>query len=90
MEVQEAISAAKLLKKVGSLQTVLVDETTEDDNGNVIAIGRTKADAPEIDGVVYLDDGADLVPGDLVEVQITSADDHDLFAGPPNRDWFLV
>ena len=86
MEVQEAISAAKLQKKVGSLQTVLVDEITEDDNGNVIAIGRTKADAPEIDGVVYLDDGADLVPGDLVEVQITSADDHDLFAGPPNRD----
>ncbi len=86
MEVQEAISAAKLQKKVGSLQTVLVDEITEDDNGNVIAIGRTKADAPEIDGVVYLDDGADLVPGDLVEVQITSADDHDLFAGPPSLD----
>ena len=86
MEVQEAISAAKLQKKVGSLQTVLVDEITEDDDGNVIAIGRTKADAPEIDGVVYLDDGADLVPGDLVEVQITSADDHDLFAGPPTRD----
>ena len=86
MAVQEAISAAKLQKKVGSLQTVLVDEITEDDNGNIIAIGRTKADAPEIDGVVYLDDGADLVPGDLVEVQITSADGHDLFAGPPNRD----
>lgn len=86
MEVQEAISAAKLQKKVGSLQTVLVDEITEDDNGNVIAIGRTKADAPEIDGVVYLDDGADLVPGDLVEVQITSADDHDLWGGPPNQD----
>ena len=83
MEVQEAISAAKLQKKVGSLQTVLVDEITEDDNGNVIAIGRTKADAPEIDGVVYLDDGADLVPGDLVEVQITSADGHDLWGGPP-------
>ncbi len=86
MEVQEAISAAKLQKKVGSLQAVLVDEITEDDNGNVIAIGRTKADAPEIDGVVYLDDGADLVPGDLVEVQITSADDHDLWGGPPNHD----
>ena len=86
MEVQEAISDAKLQKKVGSLQTVLVDEITEDDNGNVIAIGRTKADAPEIDGVAYLEDGADLVPGDLVEVQITSADGHDLFAGPPNRD----
>ena len=86
MEVQEAISAAKLQKKVGSLQTVLVDEITEDDNGNVIAIGRTKADAPEIDGVVYLDDGADLVPGDLVEVQITSADGHDLWGGPPNND----
>ncbi|MBC7788225.1 MAG: 30S ribosomal protein S12 methylthiotransferase RimO [Methylophilaceae bacterium] len=85
MEVQEAISAAKLQKKVGSLQTVLVDEITEDDNGNAIAIGRTKADAPEIDGVVYLDDGVDLLPGDLVEVQITSADGHDLWGGPPNH-----
>jgi ribosomal protein S12 methylthiotransferase len=40
------------------------------------------ADAPEIDGVVYLEGGAGLLPGDLVEVEITGADAHDLYAGP--------
>ena len=56
MEVQERISAAKLQTKVGTMQTVLVDEIVEDEEGNIEAIGRTKADAPEIDGVVYLAD----------------------------------
>ncbi len=65
MEVQERISAAKVAAKVGSLQTVLVDELTEDEDGNVIAIARTKGDAPEIDGIVYLQDADGLNPGDL-------------------------
>jgi ribosomal protein S12 methylthiotransferase len=84
MEVQERISAAKLQAKVGSLQTVLVDEITADDNDNIIAIARTKADAPEIDGVVYLQDAEGLNPGDFVDVQILGADGHDLVGGPPN------
>jgi ribosomal protein S12 methylthiotransferase len=83
MEVQERISAAKLQSKVGSMQTVLVDELTTDDDDNVIAIARTKADAPEIDGVVYLQDADGLNPGDFVEVQILGADGHDLVGGPP-------
>lgn len=83
MEVQERISAAKLQKKIGTMQTVLVDELTTDDNGDIIAIGRTKADAPEIDGVVYLQDAEGLSPGDFVEVQILGADGHDLVGGPP-------
>jgi ribosomal protein S12 methylthiotransferase len=83
MEVQERISAAKLQAKVGTIQTVLVDELVEDEDGNIEAIGRTKADAPEIDGVVYLADAEGLTPGDFVEVQITDADGHDLWGGPP-------
>ena len=56
MEVQERISAAKLQAKVGSIQTVLVVELVEAEDGSIHAIARTKADAPEIDGVVYLND----------------------------------
>lgn len=83
MEVQERISAAKLQAKVGSIQTVLVDELVEGEDGSIQAIARTKADAPEIDGVVYLDDAEGLTPGDFVDVQITDADGHDLWGGPP-------
>jgi ribosomal protein S12 methylthiotransferase len=83
MEVQERISAAKLQTKIGTMQTVLVDEVNQLEDGSFEAIGRTKADAPEIDGVVYLDDAEGLSPGDFVEVQITKADGHDLWGGPP-------
>jgi len=83
MEVQERISAAKLQSKIGTMQTVLVDEIVEDEEGNIEAIGRTKADAPEIDGVVFLADAEGLTPGDFVEVQIYDADGHDLWGGPP-------
>ena len=85
MEVQERISAAKLQAKVGSIQTVLVDELVEAEDGSIQAIARTKADAPEIDGVVYLDDAEGLTPGDFVDVQITDADGHDLWGGPPQN-----
>ncbi|BEV08275.1 30S ribosomal protein S12 methylthiotransferase RimO [Methylophilus sp. DW102] len=83
MEVQERISAAKVAAKIGSLQTVLVDELTEDDDGNIIGIARTKADAPEIDGIVYLQDADGLNPGDFVDVQIIDAQGHDLIGAPP-------
>lgn len=85
MEVQERISAAKLQAKVGSIQTVLVDEVVESEDGSIQAIARTKADAPEIDGVVYLEDAEGLSPGDFVDVQITDADGHDLWGGPPQE-----
>ena len=78
--VQEAISAAKLKNKVGQVETVLVDEVNGDE-----AIGRTRADAPDIDGVVYLAGAEGLVPGDLVEAQIVNSDGHDLWAAPPER-----
>jgi ribosomal protein S12 methylthiotransferase len=77
MEVQARISAAKLQQKIGQTMLVLVDDA-DDEN----AVGRSAADAPEIDGVVYLEGGAGLLPGDFVEVEISGADEHDLYAGP--------
>lgn len=77
MEAQARISAAKLQQKIGDTLLVLVDQVDEEN-----AIGRSQADAPEIDGVVHLEGGAGLLPGDWVEVEITGADAHDLYAGP--------
>jgi len=81
MQVQEAISAKKLEQKIGRIEMVLVDQIDGD-----VAIGRTSADAPEIDGVVYLSDADGLVPGDLVEAKIFKSDGHDLWASAPDHD----
>ncbi len=75
MLLQEEISEEKLRAKVGKTMTVLVDELDEDG-----AIARSAADAPEIDGLVYIDDDGSLEVGDLVEVTITDSDTHDLWA----------
>ncbi|RRQ20387.1 30S ribosomal protein S12 methylthiotransferase RimO [Guyparkeria sp. SCN-R1] len=77
MEKQAAISAAKLAKKVGQRMPVLVDAV--DDSG---AVARSMADAPEIDGVVYLPEVTDVAPGDFLEVEIIEADEHDLWGVP--------
>ncbi|MEY3810352.1 MAG: putative AdoMet-dependent methyltransferase, family [Pseudomonadota bacterium] len=77
METQERISHKKLQAKVGQILTVLVDSHDGD-----YAIARSMADAPDIDGKVYLRDGKLLKPGDFVDVKIESYDQHDLFAGP--------
>ena len=74
MQTQAEISHDSLQHKVGSVQDVLVDELDDQ-----IAIGRSKADAPEIDGIVQIQDGRDLAPGDLVRVKVESADNYDLF-----------
>ncbi|WP_432786466.1 Ribosomal protein S12 methylthiotransferase RimO [Oligella sp. MSHR50489EDL] len=73
---QQAISAAKLQKKIGTTIEVLIDELNE----HGIAIGRSAADAPEIDGVVYVDSPYELEPGDMVRCVVTDADAYDLFA----------
>jgi ribosomal protein S12 methylthiotransferase len=75
MERTAAISAAKLQAKIGRTLDVIIDVV--DDEGG--ATGRSKADAPEIDGEVHLRDAAGLKPGDVVRVAIEDADDHDLF-----------
>ncbi|ROQ25041.1 30S ribosomal protein S12 methylthiotransferase RimO [Gallaecimonas pentaromativorans] len=74
MEAQQRISAAKLQRKVGTVQEVLIDEVDEEG-----AIGRTKGDAPEIDGVVYLNGESGVKPGDIVKVNIDNADEYDLW-----------
>ncbi len=81
MEVTERISAAKLAAKVGRTLPVIIDEVGEpDEDGDVGATGRSQADAPEIDGQVFLRDvPPDLAPGAIVEALIEDADAHDLF-----------
>lgn len=78
MEKTAAISAAKLAAKVGSTLDVIIDEV-DDDGG---ATGRSKADAPEIDGSVFLRDSGPLKAGDIVPVRIEDADEHDLYGVP--------
>ena len=81
MEKTEAISAAKLAAKVGRVLPVIVDEVGEpDEDGDLGATARSQADAPEIDGSVFLRNvPATLAPGDMVEAVIEDADAHDLF-----------
>ncbi len=79
MEAQQAISARRLQRKVGQTLEVLIDEVDEEG-----AIGRSYADAPEIDGNVFINDiesveALGLQPGDMVEVTIEHADEYDLW-----------
>ena len=76
MALQAEISADKLERKVGSVQRCLVDAIDGE-----LAIARSRADAPEIDGLVQIQDGAEagLQPGQFVDVRIMGADEHDLF-----------
>lgn len=75
MAVQAEISANKRQKHIGSEMVVMVDEVNE---AGIIA--RSAADAPEIDGQVHITEHAELQPGDFIEVTVTAADEHDLFA----------
>ena len=75
MLLQEEISEERLKRKIGGKITVLVDEVDKEG-----AIARSSADAPEIDGVVYIENGRLLKTGDFVEVTVTGSDTHDLWA----------
>ena len=75
MEKQAAISADKLTTKVGQTLTVLVDHIDEDGT----ATARSYADAPEIDGVVIIEDGKKLKVGEFAKVEIINSDEHDLY-----------
>jgi ribosomal protein S12 methylthiotransferase len=76
MACQAAISAARLEAKVGSVQRCLVDAIDGE-----LAIARSMADAPEIDGVVQVQNGRDagLQPGDFADIEILGSDEHDLY-----------
>jgi ribosomal protein S12 methylthiotransferase len=73
MTVQEKISARRLQQKIGRTLAVLIDES-----GARGAVGRSSADAPEIDGVVHIKKARGLNPGDFVQVRVTRSDAHDL------------
>jgi len=81
MEAQQHISAQRLQQRIGQQLEVLIDEV--DEQG---AVGRCYADAPEIDGKVYLDDFTDTFVGDALLVTITGADEYDLWAEPVYED----
>ena len=75
MQLQQEISAERLACKVGKTIQVLVDEVDEEG-----AIARSAADAPEIDGLVYIENGHALKVGEFVNVRVTGSDEHDLHA----------
>ena len=80
---QAAISAARLEARVGTVQQCLVDAVDGE-----LAIARSMADAPEIDGVVQIQNGRDagLQPGDFVDVEILGSDEHDLYGEAVEED----
>lgn len=75
MEIQSQISAEKLQQKIGQKITVIVDEITDTE-----IYARSAAEAPEIDGSIIIEKTMDLLPGTLVDVTITDADQHDLYS----------
>ncbi|MGL5038820.1 MAG: 30S ribosomal protein S12 methylthiotransferase RimO [Aeromonas sp.] len=75
MALQQQVSIRKLARRVGQELTVLIDEVDEEG-----ATGRSFADAPEIDGLVYLNGETNLKPGDMVKVRIDESDEYDLWA----------
>jgi ribosomal protein S12 methylthiotransferase len=79
MALSARISAEKLAAKVGSTIDTLIDAVDPETGG---ATGRSKADAPEIDGEVHLRDARGLQPGDIVHVRVEDSDEHDLFGVP--------
>jgi ribosomal protein S12 methylthiotransferase len=75
MERQSEISANRLQQRIGNIETVLVDEVVAEG-----AVARSQSDAPEIDGLVFIDGATHLKVGEFVEVEIEEADEHDLWA----------
>lgn len=74
MQTQQKVSAERLQQKIGRIIKVIIDEVDEEG-----ALGRSMADAPEIDGAVYLNDEFNVAPGDIVDVEIEHADEYDLW-----------
>lgn len=75
MQVQSEISADNLKRRVGHVETVLIDSGN---NGNGRAVGRSRYEAPDIDGLIYIDSDKPLYPGDLVRARLTGSTEHDL------------
>ena len=77
MQKQQAISSAKLSQRIGQQLTVLIESATEQGY-----VARSYADAPEIDGLVHIDSDSALAVGEFCRVEITDADEYDLYAKP--------
>jgi ribosomal protein S12 methylthiotransferase len=75
MQHQSQISAERLQRRIGRVETVLIDEVVEEG-----AVARSRSDAPEIDGQVFIDGATHLNVGDFVNVEIEEADEHDVWA----------
>jgi ribosomal protein S12 methylthiotransferase len=79
MDVQRGISLDRNLEQVGKRVPLLVESTLEDDP-DAVALGRTEGQAADVDGVTYLEELGNAAPGDIVEVEIVDAMEHDLVA----------
>ena len=79
MALQAEISATRAAAQIGTVQDVIIDGPGESPGE---MLGRSKADAPEIDGVVYLENAGHLNAGDIVSVRVTDADAYDLYGEP--------
>jgi ribosomal protein S12 methylthiotransferase len=79
METQEKISKEKMQSKVNTIQRVIIDDISND-----FAIARSSSEAPEIDGVIYLEQPEGLSVGDMLDVKIKKSNNFDLYAGPIN------
>jgi ribosomal protein S12 methylthiotransferase len=75
MAVQEHISEQKLARRIGNVEDIIIDGRDEEG-----LVGRSRSDAPEIDGVVFIDGNADCQAGDIVRAKITGSNAHDLWA----------
>jgi ribosomal protein S12 methylthiotransferase len=75
MEAARQIADRRMQAKIGTVVEVLIDEVDEEG-----AIGRSKADSPDVDGSVYLNGATDLLPGDIVKAEVFAAEDYDLWA----------
>lgn len=82
MQVQAEVSADRASRQIGTVQDIIIDGPGEETGE---WLGRSKADAPEIDGVVYLTDSTNHQAGDIVPVKITDADAYDLYAEPEGQ-----
>lgn len=86
MNLQTDIAGTNAQSKIGTTIDVLIDEVGEaDEEGTIGANGRSKADAPDIDGTVYLRDAEGLKQGDIVSVLVEDAEDYDLYGVPAER-----
>jgi len=79
MEKAQTISADKLQTKIGTKQDIIIDEVVAP-GANYQYLGRTKYDAPEIDGVVHIETKEKLTPGQIINANIIDADEYDLAA----------